>query len=255
MGAEPLVLSVSLGGDVVCRMGVAQVREVRRTLGRLAKRRRRLLESDGDTEDGGKGSKKGKGKEGRSEVLSAWWRWKQLGGGELSTEDTIEAVQEEKKVIEARAWSWRKVMDGLSKEGDEKEGVRERRYAGMMIPAGQALHIDRLPPRTSYQIPWRSLECETDDDRDAELETKRKANLQDRLTQRALLRASRALNPRSLEDEDEDDEEEEDDGEETQVWGLYAVKKPTGFFACPLLVADLVQVHLPRFYLDAIESL
>lgn len=160
MGSEPLVLSVSLGGDVVCRMGVAQVREVRRTLGRLAKRRRRLLENEGDVEGDGK---KGKGKEGRSEVLSAWWRWKQLGGGELSMEDVSEGVEEEKKSIEERAWGWRKVMDGLSKEGDEKEGVRERRYAGMMIPAGKALHIDRLPPRASFLL-LRTWSVTDDDD-------------------------------------------------------------------------------------------
>ena len=48
--------------------------------------------------------------------------------------------------------------------------------------------------------------------------------------------------------------DEDDDGEEPQVWGLYEVRDPS-FFSCPLLEADLVKSHLPRVYLDAIESL
>lgn len=47
--------------------------------------------------------------------------------------------------------------------------------------------------------------------------------------------------------------DEEDD--ELPAFGLYSVLNPAAFYSMPLLEVDLVKAHLPRFYLDAIDSL
>lgn len=49
--------------------------------------------------------------------------------------------------------------------------------------------------------------------------------------------------------------EGDDEDDEPGVFGIYEVGNPGVFFSRPHLEADLVQKHLPRFYLDAIESL
>lgn len=163
-------------------MGIPQVREVRRALGRLQKRR------DGMS------------------ILTAWWKWKRAGGGELLDEEG-EQKSELVKSIERNAWEWRKEMDHFGLEEDDHN---ETENDGLMIPAGRALHLDRLP---------------------AMLELKRKKELEEVM------------------DEDEDDEEL------PGIFGLYEVQNPALFFRCPHLEADLIQKHLPRFYLDSIESL
>ena len=50
-------------------------------------------------------------------------------------------------------------------------------------------------------------------------------------------------------------EEEDGDEEDDLLFGLYEVGNPAAFFAMPFLEADLVRSHLPRHYLDAVESL
>jgi hypothetical protein len=127
LGKVPLVVSVSLGSDAVCRMGIPQVRELRRALGRLAKNRRRWL------------GERMKGEHGKSEILGAWWKWKGLGGAESAVVEGGKKGQSEKererKEIEDKAWAWRCEMDG---DGEVS--------SLMAIPAGKCFHVDRLPP-------------------------------------------------------------------------------------------------------------
>lgn len=129
LGKVPLVVSVSYGPDAVCRMGVPQVRELRRALGRLASHRK-------------------KGEHGKSEILAAWWKWKGLGGAEGAAPPVEVGGEEgqgasapsereqERREIEEKAWGWRCEMDG------EEGSVSSL----MAIPAGKCFHVDRLPP-------------------------------------------------------------------------------------------------------------
>ncbi|KAM0755150.1 hypothetical protein T439DRAFT_377514 [Meredithblackwellia eburnea MCA 4105] len=183
LGQTPLVLSISLVGDVVTRMGVPQVRELRRALGRLARSRKQR---------------------GRSQILKMWWKWKSLRDGE----DIDEEIREK---IEDQAWKWRIEMDG------DREGL------DMMVPAGRNLHLDSLPRM---------------------LEQGRKREME----------KMRALQ-RSDEQCDDDEDRDDDDDEEVRVVGLYEVRDPGVFYACPHIEADLVKYHLPKEYLDAIEAL
>lgn len=193
LGTVPLVLTVSLGSDIVVRMGVPQVREVRRALGRLAKQRRKFL------------STRAKGEHGQSAILSSWWRWKRLGGGEGGKNDEV-------RELEQRSWEWRMEMEGF---GSHALPVPARAGAEdlMLIPCGKVLHLDRLPTAL-----WEQ----------------RKA-------------AQEALEAGA--------EEEDDDDEETLFFGLYEVLRPEKFFTMPFLEADMVKTHLPKSYLDAVESL
>lgn len=180
-------------------MGIPQVRNVRRALGRLAKQRRKFLQS------------RKEGERGQTSILRSWWEWKKLGGG-ATTEEGGEkgGLSEAVREIEERGWKWRQEMDGFGEfvaaETEEKEGDF------MLIPCGKALHLDRLP---------------------AELEARRRAALE----------------------QGRGDEEEDGDEEDDLLFGLYEVGNPAAFFSMPFLEADLVKSHLPRHYLDAVESL
>lgn len=101
-------------------MGVPQVREVRRALGRLATTRRGFIG-------------KSEGQHGKSEVLRSWWRWKQLGGGARGPGVTSRELAE----IEEKAWKWRMEMETRAPGAGEDEL--------MLLPAGRCLHLDRLP--------------------------------------------------------------------------------------------------------------
>lgn len=202
LGKEALVISVSLSCDVVVRMGIPQVREVRRALGRLMKPRLGLFQT-GEIEGGEGGTKRG-----GMEILKTWWKWKRAGGGEVLQE----GMEKSKEIveIERRAWEWRKEMDDFNHSSDSTSKILDSSSAGLMIPAGRAYHLDRLP---------------------TSLESKRRKEIEEAM-------------------EAEDDEEEE-----PGVFGLYEVKNSAMFYRYPHLEADLVSKHLPRFYLDAIESL
>ena len=52
---------------------------------------------------------------------------------------------------------------------------------------------------------------------------------------------------------DSKEEDEEDDDE--LLLGLYEVKDPLNFYRLPILSSDLIRSHLPKEYLDAVESL
>ncbi|SCV70480.1 BQ2448_1874 [Microbotryum intermedium] len=245
LGKVPLVLSVSLGPDAVCRMGIPQVRELRKVLGRLAKNRRKWLklqpsavEAQGRSKSDPKGLSGTKRRpHGKSEILTAWWRWKKLQGGirQIDLEATKEGPQaaqltraelEERNKIEEKAWRWRCEMDGIEDDDDaHPEGKDQKTLSTRMIPCGKAYHIDRLP---------------------IEMERKRK---HDTLAERERIKRQRD------QDAEEEEQEEQEDDEEPQLWGLYEVAAPDAFYACPHLEADLVKSHLPKEYLDAVNSL
>lgn len=127
IGKDPLVVSVSLGSDVVCRMGIPQVREIRRALGRLAKNRRRWL-----------GERKN-GEHGQSEILGAWWKWKGLGGADVGLQEGSPEGRE-REAVENKAWKWRQETEG------------EAEVSSLMaIPAGKCYHVDRLPAELEAQ--------------------------------------------------------------------------------------------------------
>ncbi|KAL8284122.1 hypothetical protein RQP46_004871 [Phenoliferia psychrophenolica] len=146
LGADPLVLSISLASDVVTRMGVPQVRELRRALGRLATTRRGFLKE------------KAEGEHGKSEVLRSWWKWKSLGGGTRGDgEKSAEIVE-----IEEKAWRWRSEMDGKREEQSPDPS--------MLVPAGRSLHLDRLPAKLEAARKRRMEELEDDEGEEEEEE-------------------------------------------------------------------------------------
>ncbi|SCZ87616.1 BZ3500_MvSof-1268-A1-R1_Chr2-2g05082 [Microbotryum saponariae] len=244
LGQTPLVLSVSLGPDAVCRMGIPQVRELRRVLGRLAKNRRKWLKlQKSAVEAGGRRSQSvsqvvpgtKRMQHGKSEILTAWWRWKKLQGGirQIDLEaakngshpvQLTKAELEERNKIEEKAWKWRCEMDGIEDDDVHPEGKDQKTLFTRMIPCGKAYHIDRLP---------------------VEMEWKRK---QDTVAERERVQRQRDQQAEEMDQDQEDDEE-------SQMWGLYEVAAPDAFYACPHLEADLVKSHLPKEYLDAVNSL
>jgi len=179
-------MSVSLASDVITRAGLPQLRELRRTLGRLDQRRRR----DGD-------------------ILSEWWRWRKLlaeAEEDRKKQQTDEGRRETVKALEESAWTRR-----LAAEGD-LSGLSSDDI-DTAVPAGKAFHLDRLPP---------SLAAER-------------------------RRGATSLDKGSNAKEGEEDEE--------LMLGLYEVRAPQRFYHSPLLLSDLVKSHLPKEYLDAVESL
>ncbi|GAA5850031.1 hypothetical protein JCM9279_004889 [Rhodotorula babjevae] len=108
----PLVLNVSLGADVICRMGIPHVRDVRRVVGRLDRARR----AAGEEEQG---------------VLGAWRAWRRAAGsGDMNEMSRLEE------------WAWRR---RASAEGWASEGAAEPDEIAAAVPAGRAYHLDRLP--------------------------------------------------------------------------------------------------------------
>ncbi|GAA6016208.1 hypothetical protein JCM10207_000432 [Rhodosporidiobolus poonsookiae] len=168
----PLVVNVSLGADVITRMGLPQVRALRRAVGRLEQRR---------------GAAEKAKEEG---LLSEWWRWRKCEEGERA---------EEKEQREERAWEVRKHVERWEEE-DREEGETA-------VPAGKAYHLDRLPPDVEAQ---QRLERGDAAGGDA-------------------------------------------DGE--PLFGLYEVRDPRRFYRLPHLEADCVAAHMPKVYLDAVDSL
>jgi hypothetical protein len=75
--------------------------------------------------------------------LRAWWRWKQLGGGQVT--EPVGEVAREIDELEGRAWSLRLAID--RDEGDDGTTTT----TDVMLAPGTALHIDRLPPHEESQ--------------------------------------------------------------------------------------------------------
>lgn len=193
-------MSVSYASDVVVRMGVTQVREVRRALGRLEQRRRRTFHP------------KAQGEHGKSEILRTWWKWKQLQSKLADKkQQPADQVANEVKRIEDKAWQWRQEIERAI-EADIQSDVSKRHEALFMVPAGKCLHVDSLP---------------------REVEQKRREAMK----------------------RDDDERQDDEDAESEPMYGLYEVRNPRAFFACPHLEADAVAAHLPAVYLAAIDAL
>ncbi|CDR36211.1 hypothetical protein NBRC10512_007757 [Rhodotorula toruloides] len=185
----PLVINVSLGADVICRMGIPQVKELRRAIGRLDKMRAR----------------EGSG------ILSSRREWAKLERAvEEARGQEQEQLERKKDELEDRAWRRRCEAEGWLDGG---EAVKEEAI-DTAIPAGRCYHLDHLPPDVEIK-------------RRAELREARKAEGQET----------------GADDEDE------------PLCALYEVRDPRRFYAMPLLEADLVAAHMPKAYLDQVESL
>lgn len=190
----PLVLSVSLGADVITRMGLPQVREARRTIGRVDRLRRR------------RGKKEEEAEKGEGGLWRRWWEWRKLTGGERDGEGVEEEEPKRRRAeLEERGWKWRGEVEGWN-----DDTVVGRIEADEAIPAGKAYHIDVLP---------------------VEVERRRRKELR------------RA------------DGEEEEDDEDEPMYGLYEVRNPRAFYRLPLVDGAAVGDHMPKRYLDAMDSL
>jgi hypothetical protein len=140
VGSTPLVCSVTLGSDVICRLGPAPLREIRRTLGRLTELRRRRSPLGRRRRGKGDGEEKvapsATDPYSQAPILRAWWRWKQLGGGQVT--EAFGEVTRKIEELEDMAWRLR-----LSIEGEE--GDDEATSTDAMFSPGTVFHIDRLP--------------------------------------------------------------------------------------------------------------
>ncbi|GAA5956903.1 hypothetical protein JCM3765_006636 [Sporobolomyces pararoseus] len=185
IGSPSLVLSVSLASDIITRAGLPQLRELRRTLGRLDRVR-----------------------QGNDGIIRDWWKWRKL-----STEVREDAEgtyiltrKAELRLLEETAWRRR-----LQVEDDSSKSLDGR--IDSATPAGKAYHLDRLPPH---------------------LEEAERHRAHERTGGRA---------------------GDEDAEEGSLLLGLYEVTDPRRFYRAPLLSSDLIRSHLPKEYLDAVESL
>ncbi|GAA6032079.1 hypothetical protein JCM8097_007057 [Rhodosporidiobolus ruineniae] len=124
----PLVVNLSLGADVICRMGVSHVRELRRAVGRLDRLHRE--EKAAEEEDG---------EEREEGVLEVWWKWRKVAQAE---EDNLEGRQV-KRALEEKAWRLRGLVEGFEEEKEDDVDAA--------VPAGRAYHLDRLPPSVEAQ--------------------------------------------------------------------------------------------------------
>ncbi|GAA6059912.1 hypothetical protein JCM10212_005295 [Sporobolomyces blumeae] len=226
IGTPPLVVSVSLKSDVITRAGIPQLREVRRTLGRLERSR-----TDGaraHVDDGPRRRPRGAG----GGILATWWAWRSSHAvvadapspdGSTARSDATTKAQQGTRAghddLVAFAWQERSRAEDWAREcgrSDDDDG------AGVetAVPAGKTYHLDRLPP---------------------ELEARRRDE--------ARRRSERTRS--GVHDVDDHD----DDAEDEAFLGLYEVKNPRAFYRLPILDSDLVKSHLPKEYLDAVESL
>lgn len=217
----PLVVNVSLGADVICRMGVPQVREIRRTLGRLDRMRTSTYTND---------------KAGPPGIFSSWRRWRKVVGslrtiteGDASSsaagataakvsheeeEEALAALERSRAELEARAWHWRSEAEGWDRQ--RSGTLPEEADVEVAIPAGHCFHLDSLPPRV--------------------LEAHRRQKLEEARDKAG-------------------DTSYEEDEEEDELLGFYEVRDPTRFYAMPILSADLLGAHMPKAYLEATQSL
>ena len=163
----PLVVNVSLGADVICRMGVPQVREIRRTLGRLDRMR---SSTHGDDDNAGPG------------IFSSWRRWRkvvgslrELSGDASSTkvpheeeeeEEELAALDQTRAELEARAWHWRSEAEGWDRQ--RSGTLPEEADVEVAIPAGHCFHLDSLPPRVLEVRKRQEVEAARDEPNEAE---------------------------------------------------------------------------------------
>ncbi|GAA5991130.1 hypothetical protein JCM10908_006552 [Rhodotorula pacifica] len=218
----PLVVNVSLGADVICRMGVPQVREIRRTLGRLD----RLRSGAATSEDGRDRSPR---------IISSWRQWRRVvgrlgeaqdaashnapGANDSNTEDLL-ALEQTREELESQAWRWRSEAEGWDRQ--RSGALPEEADIEVAIPAGHCFHLDALPP---------------------DVEARKRQELRE---ERA---AAGHDGVRAEDGMDGGDDEDE------PLLGFYEVRDPTRFYAMPVLLADLLGAHMPKRYLEATQSL
>lgn len=222
----PLVINVSLGADVICRMGVPQVRELRRTLGRLDRLRAAMpttsprggggpdTDTDADTDTAAVG------------IIGGWRRWRQVvtrRRADAESDSELDGLDQARRSrsrrrrdeLELRAWQWRREAEGWDR--DREGALPEEADIEVAIPAGHCFHLDALPPPI-------------------EAHKRREARI-----------------GRGKVDAAADEPEDED--EDAPVLGLYEVRDPTRFYAMPILSADLLGAHMPKAYLEATQAL
>ncbi|GAA5858693.1 hypothetical protein JCM1840_006515 [Sporobolomyces johnsonii] len=165
VGAEaPLVVSLSLGSDVICRMGIPHVREVRRSLGRLDRVRKggekvvpATMTKDEKTDDEAVAATKTPG------VLTSWWRWRKLVAAENKRQEEGELEEpqgaEELAALEDAAWSRRSLVEGWTDDGASSA----EDDVDTAIPAGKSFHLDRLPPDVERKRREERRQAEVDE--------------------------------------------------------------------------------------------
>lgn len=155
-GDDALVTSVSLGNDIIPRIGIVQLREMRRSIGVLARLRRGVLErrrkADADQA----------GTHASGSVLKSWWRWRRTAVG-----------SDERATLEAAAWDIRRELDFHLRRRATLEP------ASVRLPPGRAIHLERDPiavegvdgpeerwiahtvddPRSFFAVPWLTSDC------------------------------------------------------------------------------------------------
>lgn len=132
----PLVVNVSLGADVICRMGIPQVREIRRALGRLDRIRRSSTSNSSTSPE--------------PNIVTAWWRWckavNRLAEASTTTNGSnfTDSLQRERAQLEELAWRRRRQAEGWDRA--RADALPEEADIEMAIPAGHCFHLDQLPP-------------------------------------------------------------------------------------------------------------
>ena len=121
-GEEALITSVTLGTDIVPRIGFVQIRETRRTLGLLARTRRGVLEKKrkADADQAGTHA--------ATSILQAWRAWRKAG-------------PEQRRAIEGQMWDIRKDIDWRYRQRIQDDLATTR------LPPGRAIHLERDPMR------------------------------------------------------------------------------------------------------------
>lgn len=161
--ATPLVTSVSLGADVVCRMGIVpHVRDVRRVVGRLERARRRR----GRGRDGG-GGEEGEEEGGRVGVGRLWWGWRRAVRRCEEEGGQGDGSGEEVRRLEELAWRARAEAEGWDPRGAAAPEEDDVDSVEAAVPAGRAYHLDRLPTELE-QRRRAELEREGGDELDGE---------------------------------------------------------------------------------------
>ncbi|GAA5926876.1 lipase family protein [Sporobolomyces koalae] len=131
LGTPPLVVSVSLENDLITRAGLPQLRELRRTLGRLDRTRTERNSSS---------------------ILSQWWKWRKLKTGLAEVEE-----------LEDDAWKRR-----ISAEARDRRRLDGPDSA---VPAGKTFHLSQLEQEPSIhrrQAQGFDNHDEGDEDEDTE---------------------------------------------------------------------------------------
>lgn len=153
-GNPPLVLSITLGHDIIPRCGHGQARELRRALGALSRvrRRRRATRRASFLERRNSQSDKHEdidSSDARVHIFTSWWRWRAIKkkGPSATTEETVEM-----KRITDELWRLRCDVEGdlyaaikrrtiaMNDESSHNTGIPPSPWIGPSQRAGAPLH-------------------------------------------------------------------------------------------------------------------